>query len=55
MNHIFISHVAEDRAIAEQLRQALTVASYPTWTYSDQSVAGASYVDQIVSVAERRW
>ena len=46
MNHIFISHVEEDKELALELVQSLESAGYSTWHYTRDSVSGPSYLLQ---------
>src|SRR5262245_21803228 len=53
MSRGFISHVAEDRALAMRLAQGLEAAGYTTWYYERDSLPGASYLDQILHALDR--
>ena len=53
MHHIFISYVAEDTDIAQQLAQGLEAAGYQTWHYTRDSLAGPSYLAQTAQAIEQ--
>ena len=47
MRQVFISHVEEDKSIAEQIARGLEEAGYTTWYYERDSLPGLSYLIQI--------
>jgi hypothetical protein len=47
MRQVFISHVEEDKSIAEQIARGLEVAGYTTWYYERDSLPGLSYLIQV--------
>lgn len=52
MSHIFISHVAEDRDIAEGIAKDLESASYRTWLYERDAVVGIAHLTQTARAIE---
>lgn len=48
MIHLFISHVSEDEAIARELAQCVEQAGFAAWFYERDSVAGLSYIEQVI-------
>jgi hypothetical protein len=48
LSFIFISHVEEDAAIAEEIAVGLGAAGYDTWYYERDSLPGLSYLSQIL-------
>src|SRR5919202_2171865 len=48
MSYVFISHVEEDAATAQELAAGLEEAGYTTWFYERDSLPGPPYVTQIL-------
>src|ERR687888_542134 len=48
MNYVFISHVEEDAATAQELAVGLEEAGYTAWFYERDSLPGPPYVTQIL-------
>jgi TIR domain len=48
MSQVFISHVEEDAATAQDLAVGLEEAGYTTWFYERDSLPGPPYVTQII-------
>ncbi|MCZ6866767.1 MAG: protein kinase, partial [Chloroflexi bacterium] len=46
-NHLFISYVAEDSAVATQIASALEERGFSTWYYQRDSVPGPAYLAQM--------
>ncbi|HKO23195.1 MAG TPA: toll/interleukin-1 receptor domain-containing protein [Chloroflexota bacterium] len=53
MSQVFISHVEEDAAIAQELAVGLEQAGYTTWLYERDSLPGPPYVTQILEAVEQ--
>jgi hypothetical protein len=53
MSQVFISHVEEDAAIAQELVVGLEQAGYTTWFYERDSLPGPPYVTQILEAVEQ--
>jgi len=53
MDLVFISHVAEDSALAVQLAHGLERTGFATWYYERDSLPGPSYLDQILAALAR--
>ena len=52
MSHIFISHVEEDRAAAEDIAACLRGEGFETWMYEVGSLPGSSYLAQVIEAIE---
>lgn len=53
MSVVFVSHVAEDSALAVQIAQGIEDAGFFTWYYERDSLPGPSYLDQILDALAR--
>jgi hypothetical protein len=53
MADVFISHVAEDGQIAKSLSDAIKEAGFTTWLYEFDTVAGVSYLIQVVTAIDQ--
>jgi hypothetical protein len=53
MSQVFISHVEEDAAIAQDLAVGLEQAGYTTWFYERDNLPGPPYVTQILEAIEQ--
>lgn len=52
MTDLFISHVEEDSAAAEDLAEALGRAGYSTWYYERDSLVGEDWLTQVLRAIE---
>jgi len=50
---IFISHVEENRDVAEAISRGLDAAGFAAWTYENSSVPGPTYLSQVMDAIER--
>jgi TIR domain len=48
MSQLFISHIEEDAATAQELALGLEQAGYTAWFYERDSVPGPTYVSQVL-------
>jgi hypothetical protein len=53
MSQVFISHVEEDAATAQELAVGLEQAGYTTWFYERDSLPGPPYVSQVLQAIEQ--
>jgi hypothetical protein len=53
MSQVFISHVEEDAATAQELAVGLEQAGYTAWFYERDSLPGPPYVTQILEAIEQ--
>ncbi len=51
MSRVFVSHVAEDSALAVRLARGLEDAGYATWYYERDSLPGASASTAVLTAA----
>jgi hypothetical protein len=53
MSHVFISHVEEDRPLAQHIAEYLEAQRYRAWYYERDSVPGVSYLIQTGEAIQR--